>query len=187
MAVSFVWFTAVKGSPCCTSAGGSSSTVGVLRVNKPSSSSSLQASARQPVSVSAEGADGGPDWQHDPHVQQLVSYGYPPDHAMHALQSCGGDLLTALHLLQQQLLAGSSNVDAVDAGAFSTAVAAAAADADSIGVSQAWQDEVEVLTAIYGDDLQTTDAGMLCLSQDTGDQVRCLQVLPVLMHVYDAS
>lgn len=78
----------------------------------------------------------------------------------------------ALHSLQQQLLAGSCSVDPVEHGAFSPA-GAAESDAGSSGLPQAWLDEVEVLTAIYGDDLQADAAGMLTLSRDAGDQVCC--------------
>jgi hypothetical protein len=147
-------------------AGGSSGTVGVLRVNNPAAAGSSNSLSAAAADVAADADGSGSAWLDDPHVSQLVVYGYPADHAMAALQSCGGSLLRALHSLQQQLLAGSSSTQQPEQGD----VVYAAAEAGG-GVSEAWCDEVEVLSAIYGDELDSSSSGLMSLAVDGGEQV----------------
>lgn len=152
------------------SVGGSSGTVGVLRTNTPAAAAgsigSLSAAAGGAVPA---GDDyGSSSWQDDPHVQQLVQYGYPAEYVMAALQSYGGNCVRALHHLQQQLLAGNCQVqqDSADAPTYASHMDAGAALPDS------WADEVEVLAAIYGDELDSSVAGVIKLQVGGGDQVR---------------
>jgi hypothetical protein len=111
-------------------------------------------------------------------VQQLLAYGYPPDHAMLVLNHCRGDLVSTLHHLQQQLLAGrvlpaeevssSSSRVALYAAALAGPSAAAAA-AEGLELPEAWLNELEVLEAIYAADIDTTAAseqGCLTLTLD---------------------
>lgn len=157
-------------------AGGSSGTVGVLRLNNSNSSGNVAAAAAAAeLSVSAAAAAAAADkavsWQDDPHVAQLVCYGYPPDHAMHQLQQARGDLLLALYALQQQLktgIAGSGVTGDSSAADGAPTFATAAAAAESL--PQEWCDEVEVLSAIYGTELDSNTAGVLTLSIQS-DQV----------------
>jgi hypothetical protein len=160
-------------------AGGSSGTVGVLRVNNPAagSSNSLSAAAAE---AAADADDSASAWLDDPHVSQLVGYGYPADHAMAALQACGGSLLRALHSLQQQLLAGSSSTEQSE----QADVAYAAAAEAGAGVPEAWCDEVEVLSAIYGDELDSSSPGLMSLAVEGGEQVRGRQQVAAQQAAY---
>eukprot|EP00883_Tetradesmus_obliquus_P006330 jgi/Sobl393_1/16814/SZX72388.1 len=154
--------------------GGSSGTVGVLRVNNPAaagSSGSLSSAAAAAAAAAAEADDSASAWLEDPHVSQLVGYGYPADHAMAALQACGGSLLRALHSLQQQLLAGSSSAGGSHDGDQEVVYAAAEGGSAAAGVPAAWSDEAEVLGAIYGDELGSSSPGLLSLAVDGGEQV----------------
>ena len=156
--------------PPLSLSGGSSGTVGVLRLNNSSSNSSttnLPAAA-----AAAANGDGDPtlSWEDDPHVVQLVSYGYPPEHAMAQLQAAKGSLLMALHTLQQQLLIGSAAAAVEQQGATGVSYAAAAAAAEEC--PQEWVDEVEVLGAIYGEELDASQHGVVTLAVEGGEQVR---------------
>jgi hypothetical protein len=142
--------------------------VGVLRVNNPAAGGSSNSLSSAAADAAADADDSASAWLDDPHVSQLVGYGYPADHAMAALHSCGGSLLRALHSLQQQLLAGSSSTTQQPE---QEDVVYAAAEAGG-GVSEAWCDEVEVLSAIYGDELDSSSMGLMSLAVDGGDQVR---------------
>lgn len=124
--------------------------MGVLRTN--ASATSLQDGASsagsRPASRGGAADEDDASWRDCPDVVALASFGYPPEHAMAALEACRGRLLGALHLLQQQLLAGRAQQhggsDADDDGAVYAGTAAP---------PEAWAEEVEVLGAIYGDDL----------------------------------
>jgi hypothetical protein len=142
----------------------------VLRVNNPGaagSSGSLSTAAAD----AAAADDSAPAWLDDPHVSQLVGYGYPADHAMAALQACGGSLLRALHSLQQQLLAGSSSMQEEGQQEVVYAAAVDAVGAGAAAAPDAWCDEVEVLSAIYGDELDSSSPGLVSLAVDGGEQV----------------
>jgi hypothetical protein len=91
---------------------------------------------------------------------------------MHQLQQAKGGLLQALYALQQQLLQGSAAAaaDGIDQAAgvtFAAAAAAAAADGGEESLPQEWVDEVEVLSAIYGDDLDSSTPGALILALES--------------------
>eukprot|EP00775_Hariotina_reticulata_P004412 gene4412-4665_t len=166
--------------------GGSSGTVGVLRVV--SSTTSItdtaqagrnhRAAGQGPSNAHQGGAHENDDvtWQDDPLVQQLLTYGYPPDHAMLVLQQCRGDLVLSLHHLQQQLLSGTlltaeqaSSKMAEYAALGGAGAAAAAAAPKRPELPEAWLNELEVLEAIYAADIDTSaalDQGCVTLTLD---------------------
>ncbi|KAF8055672.1 DHX57 [Scenedesmus sp. PABB004] len=148
--------------------GGSSGTVGVLRVKNPGGGSGGGAAGCAAGSTASDDSDGEDAWQHDPAVSALVAWGYPAAHAMDALQAHSGRLLPALYSLQASLVSG-----AAAAPNDSDGCAFAAGDAgDGVGagaVPAAWCDEVEVLAAIYGDELDASVPGRLSLSVDGGE------------------
>jgi hypothetical protein len=84
---------------------------------------------------------------------------------MTQLQQAKGDLLLALHVLQQQLVQGSSSTP--HAPVTYATVAAAAADV----LPEEWVGEVEVLGAIYGEQLDASTPGMVTLAVEGGEQV----------------
>jgi hypothetical protein len=91
---------------------------------------------------------------------------------MAQLQATKGDLLIALHSLQQQLLSGSAAAAGGSAGASAVSYAAAAAAAGGAGCPAEWVDEVEVLGAIYGEELDASQQGVVTLAVEGGEQVR---------------
>jgi hypothetical protein len=160
-----VYTSGVERLHCSLPAGGSSGTVGVLRLNN--SSSNIPAAADS-AAAAAAAEDDTVTWRDDPHVSQLVSYGYPPDHAMHQLQQAKGNLLLALYALQQQLLQGPAAAAATADGVDQAGVtfAAAAVTCDEL-LPQEWVDEVKVLSAIYGGDLDSSTSGALTLTLES--------------------
>lgn len=172
----------IQGSFC--DVGGSSGTVGVLRSNKHSGNNSSNTHKDVVDTVTAATVNGKPAdaaaWQHDPHVQQLVSYGYPPKYAMSALQLCGGSLVQALHHLQQQLITASSSLELSASQAVVYPAAGTAGDSDT-DLPQAWLDELEVLSAIYDQQLQCHTPGMISLTVDVGEQVSSLMHLQAML------
>jgi hypothetical protein len=89
---------------------------------------------------------------------------------MAQLHAAKGNLLLALHTLQQQLLTGSAAAAVDQQGATGVLYAAAAAAAEECPVE--WVDEVEVLGAIYEDDLDASQLGVVTLAVEGGEQVR---------------
>ena len=107
----------------------------------------------------AGGEEVGVSCLEDPHVLQLLDWGYPLQPAITALAECGGHLQRALTYLCQQLTAGSADT-----------THAAAAGGDAAFGNEAWQEEMEALEAIYAEELSTPEPGHCRLT------VQCAQV-----------
>lgn len=107
----------------------------------------------------------------DPHVLQLLGWGYPLQPAMAALEEAAGKLQDALQLLYCQLAAEQSTVVASLTGAPGVTYSGEGE------LGEAWGEEVEVLAAIYDSSLQQPEPGHLVVSLECDGVTTPVQLL----------
>jgi len=133
-------------------------------------------------------------------VSALLSYGYPLDHVMGALEASGGSLLQSLASLFTALFPAAGGADgtsesgggsAADAAAACVAAFAAAGPSTARGARpEAWGEEREVLEAIYGRDVAYPQPGCAVVTLDwpeAKDKVELHVWCPPLMPVAAAA